>query len=88
MFIREVKNRSGNVSKFWHQKDWSCEYSPKTLITESDLVFIVAGNDVNGRDSGNLGLLEGKYFEEGKTYVFTVDVTQGRDKAILTIEKM
>ena len=74
--------------KFWHQKNWGGEYSPETLTTESDLVFIGAGNDVNGRDSGNLGLLEGKYFEEGKTYVFTVDVTQGRDKAILTIEEM
>ena len=72
--------------KFWHQKNWGGEYSPETLTNESDLVFI--GDTTNGRDSGNLGLVEGKSFEEGKTYVFTVDVTQGRDNAVLTIEKM
>ena len=72
--------------KFFHQKDWGGEYKNETLTTESNLVFV--GDGDNGRDSGNLGLVEGKTLEEGETYRLTVDLTAGRDNAIMVVEKL
>jgi len=71
--------------KFFHQKDWGGEFNNSTLSTTSDLIFIGDGN--NGRDAGNLGILEGKTLEEGATYLFTVDLKDGNDKAVLTVVK-
>lgn len=56
------------------------------LSTTSDLVFI--GDGTNGRDAGNLGLVEGKSLENGVAYRFTVDVTAGVSSAVLTVEKV
>ena len=56
------------------------------LSTTSDLVFI--GDSTNGRDAGNLGLVEGKSLENGVAYRFTVDVTAGVSSAVLTVEKV
>ena len=72
--------------KFFHQKNWGGEYKNNTLTTESDLVFV--GDGTNGRDPGNLGLVEGKTLEAGKAYTFTLDLTTGRDNAILVVEKL
>lgn len=75
--------------KFFHQKGWGGEF--KVMTTDSDLVFVGAGEDPGPgdkvRDPGNLGLLKGKKFEEGATYVFTVDLSKGLDKASLTVVK-
>ncbi|WP_352422532.1 DUF5125 domain-containing protein [Proteiniphilum sp.] len=77
--------------KFFHQKGWGGEFSNETLTTKSDLVFVGAkedpgpGNSV--RDPGNLGLYKGKKLKEGNTYLFTVDVSAGIDKAVLTVEE-
>lgn len=72
--------------KFFHQKGWGGEYSDKTLTSESNLVFV--GNGENGRDKGNLGLPEGTALEAGYYYRFTVDLSAGRDNAVLSVEKM
>ncbi|MGQ1948480.1 DUF5125 domain-containing protein [Geofilum sp. OHC36d9] len=69
--------------KFFHQKNWGGEYTNAELTTESDLVFI--GDGTNGRDSGNLGIVDGKTFESNKTYVFTVDISAGKTNAVLTV---
>ena len=71
--------------KFFHQKDWGGEFSSSTLTTDSDIVFI--GNGSNGRDNGNLGLVNGTTLETGATYVFTVDVSAGIDKGVLRVVK-
>ena len=71
--------------KFFHQKDWGGEYGSQSLTTESDVVFV--GNGTNGRDNGNLGLVENTSLEVGATYVFTVDLSAGNDNAVLTVVK-
>ena len=71
--------------KFFHQKGWGGEYGSTTISTTSDVILI--GNGTNGRDNGNLGLVEGQTLETGATYVFTVDVTEGIAKAVLTVVK-
>lgn len=77
--------------KFFHQKGWGGEFSNTTLTTESDIVFVGAGAEPGPgkakRDPGNLGLYKDKTFKEGSTYVFTVDVSAGIDKAVLTVEE-
>ncbi|WP_286774661.1 MULTISPECIES: DUF5125 domain-containing protein [Sphingobacterium] len=75
---------SDNINfKFFHQKGWGGEFGGTDLTTTSDIVFV--GDGKNGRDSGNLGIKTGKVLEIGKTYVFTLDLTAGNKKAVLTI---
>ncbi|WP_298650731.1 DUF5121 domain-containing protein [uncultured Proteiniphilum sp.] len=81
----ETVNASEINFKFFHQKDWGGEFGSQTLTTESDIVFV--GNGTNGRDNGNLGLVEGTTLEVGATYVFTVDLSAGNDNAVLTVVK-
>jgi hypothetical protein len=71
--------------KFFHQRDWGGEFSHETLTTTSDIVFVGAGSEINGRDSGNLGIVEGESLTVGKIYVFTVDVSAGIDNGVLTV---
>ncbi len=71
--------------KFFHQKDWGGEFGSSALSSESDIVFV--GNGTNGRDSGNLGLVEGTTLEVGATYVFTVDLSAGNNSGVLSVVK-
>ncbi len=71
--------------KFFHQKGWGGEFGASTLTTDSDLIFVGDGN--NGRDSGNLGIVEGKTLTLDATYVFTLDVSKGKGEAKLTVEQ-
>jgi hypothetical protein len=71
--------------KFFHQRDWGGEFKADALTTASDIIYI--GDGKNGRDSGNLGIIEGKTLVNGTTYVFTVDVSKGNNAATLTVEK-
>ncbi|WP_321997696.1 DUF5121 domain-containing protein [Draconibacterium orientale] len=71
--------------KFFHQKGWGGEFGGDAISTSSDIVFI--GDGENGRDSGNLGLVDGVTLEDGATYVFTVDLSAGNDQAVLTVTK-
>lgn len=76
--------KADNINfKFYHQKGWGSEFSNTMLTTTSDLIFI--GDKTNGRDPGNLGLYEGKTFKENTTYIFTLDLTDGNDKAVLSV---
>ncbi|PRY54294.1 uncharacterized protein DUF5016 [Arcticibacter pallidicorallinus] len=78
--------KADNINfKFFHQKGWGGEYKHANISTKSDLIFI--GDGANGRDSGNLGIVSGKALEVGATYVFTVDLSAGNDKAVLTVTK-
>lgn len=71
--------------KFFHQKGWGGEFGSAAITTTSDIIFI--GDGTNGRDNGNLGIVSGATLETGATYVFTVDVSAGIDKAVLTVVK-
>ncbi len=76
--------KTDNINfKFFHQKNWGGEFGGTAISTTSDIIFI--GDGKNGRDSGNLGLVTGKTLADGKTYVLTVDLTAGIDKAVLTV---
>jgi len=73
--------------KFFYQKGWGGEFENDVLSTTSDLVFVGAGDDVNGRGKGNLGLLDGVTLEDGETYIFTLDLSLGNNNAKLTVMK-
>ncbi len=69
--------------KFFHQKGWGGEFKNTSLSTTSDLILV--GDGENGRDPGNLGIVEGKTLAKGKTYVFTVDLSAGASAGVLTV---
>src|SRR5690606_27839562 len=71
--------------KFFHQRGWGGEFKDTELTSASDVIFV--GDGSNGRDPGNLGITAGQTLEAGATYVLTVDLTAGNDKAVLTVEK-
>src|SRR5690606_24404041 len=71
--------------KFCQQEGWGGEFKSAALSSTSDLVFV--GDGTNGRDPGNIGLVEGKTLEAGATYVFTLDLTAGSGQAVLSVEK-
>ncbi|MEJ5054138.1 DUF5125 domain-containing protein [Sphingobacterium sp. MYb382] len=70
--------------KFFHQKGWGGEFGGTSISTKSNIIFI--GDGKNDRDPGNLGIVKGSKLEAGKTYKFTVDLSAGNDKAVLTVE--
>lgn len=71
--------------KFFHQKGWGGEFTTQ-ITTTSDLIFIGTGD--NGRDPGNLGIVEGQSLEVGAAYVLTLDLSAGNDHAVLSVEKL
>ncbi|SFE06301.1 DUF5125 domain-containing protein [Thermophagus xiamenensis] len=79
-------NPSSINFKFFHQKGWGGEYKNDNLTTSSDIVFV--GDGSNGRDPGNLGLVDGVTLTEGAVYVFEVDITAGKENAVLTVKKL
>lgn len=69
--------------KFFYQAGWGGEFSSQTLTINSELIFV--GDGTNGRDSGNLGVIDGQTLQENHIYRFTLDVTKGIDAGILTV---
>lgn len=70
--------------KFFGQMGWGFEFGPNNLTTTSNLIGI-GDKETNGKDNGNLFLLDGVTLENNAVYVFTVDVSAGTDKAVLTV---
>lgn len=70
--------------KFFHQRAWGGEFVSTTITTSSDIIGIGTGAP-NKEGNGNLFLKDGKKLTAGKTYVFTVDLKDGNDKAVLTV---
>ena len=74
--------------KFFGQADWGIEFKGKDnshlISTESEVFGI---GDGNGHDNGNVYLKDGVELKDGETYVLTVDLTAGVDKAVLKVEK-
>lgn len=73
--------------KFFGEMGWGGELTGNDLVSESDLIGVGMGQDVNGHDTGNLFLKDGVTLEEGVTYVLTVDLTQGVHDAVLKFQK-
>ncbi|WP_291858034.1 DUF5125 domain-containing protein [Marinilabilia sp.] len=69
--------------KFFHQKGWGGEYTNEALSSDSNIVFV--GNGENGRDPGNLGLVNEEPLIEGNKYTFRVDITGGINAAVLSV---
>ncbi|MDR1556965.1 MAG: DUF5125 domain-containing protein [Tannerellaceae bacterium] len=77
-------NRESINFKFFHQKGWGGEFNNTTLTASGDIVIV--GDGSNGRDPGNLGLVEPLI--EGLTYVFVVDVSAGINNAVLNVTRL
>mgnify|MGYP002764852019 FL=1 len=74
--------------KFFGQANWGIEFKGKDnshLISTDSEVFGIG--DGNGHDNGNVYLKDGVELKDGETYVLTVDLTAGVDKAVLKVEK-
>lgn len=74
--------------KFFGQANWGIEFKGQDnshLISTDSEVFGIG--DGNGHDNGNVYLKDGVELKDGETYVLTVDLTAGVDKAVLKVEK-
>lgn len=87
---KSLKTDAVNFKFYGGAKSWDNEFKHDRLTTSSQIVGIGTGAvDETGEkhDDGNLYVKPGMAFEEGKAYVFTIDVTVGVDKAVLTVEE-
>lgn len=76
--------------KFFGQADWGIEFKGKDnshLISTESEVFGIGDGNGHGHDNGNVYLKDGVELKDGETYVLTVDLTAGVDKAVLKVEK-
>ncbi len=79
--------------KFYGAANWSPEFKGKNhgylLSTTSEVFGIGTGKeaDGNGHDNGNVFLQDGVELQDGDTYVFTVDLSEGVDKGVLKVAK-
>ena len=77
---RELSATSVNV-KIYSGKGWIREFGGGSYASvESDLLYA-------GESDGNLHLVSGKTLEIGAPYRFTLDLTGGREAAVLKFEK-
>lgn len=83
---RTVDASSINFKFFGGAKSWDNAFVSTTISTTSSLIYIGDGN--NGRDDGNLGIVDGSSLEVGGIYRFTIDVTGGTSNAVLTVDKI
>lgn len=72
--------------KFFGQMGWGVELKGDDLTSQSSLIGVGLGKDVNGHDSGNLFLEDGVVLQDNGVYVITVDLTQGIHDAIMTVD--
>ena len=70
--------------KFFGQMGWGVELSGDKLVSKSNLIGVGTGD--NGHDSGNLFLEDGVVLQENGVYVITVDLTQGINDAVMTVD--
>ena len=73
-----VKTNAVNF-KFFHQRGWGGEFKKVNLSFTKDIFEIPA-------DDGNIRLATGKTLEEGKLYVFTVDINTTPATLTVTVE--
>lgn len=69
--------------KFFHQDNWGGEFGKTKYMEEKGLIPSI----ITISNGGDINLTAGKSLDEGKTYVITLDCTNGPDMAIITIEE-
>ena len=73
--------------KFFHQKNWGGEFKSPDLTSDSDIIFVGDGEQLNykgeKRDPGNLGLKTGP-LQVGKSYLLEVSV-ESNSSATLSV---
>lgn len=69
--------------KFLHQDNWGGEFGKAKYAEEKGLIPSI----VTISNGGDINLTAGQSLEDGKTYVITLDCTNGPDMAIITIEE-
>ena len=67
-------------AKYFHQNDWGGEMN-------ADNTTLAPGTEALLKLGGNLELADGVTLEDGATYQFTIDMTGGKDHAILSFVK-
>ena len=70
--------------KFFGQMGWGVELTGDDLVSKSNLIGV--GNGSNGHDNGNLFLEDGVVLQDNGIYVITLDLTQGINDAIMTVD--
>ncbi len=79
--------------KFFGQADWGIEFKGTEanyhISCDSEVFGIGTGKDAsgNGHDDGNIFLKDGVTLNDGDTYVFTIDLSEGVKNGKLTIVK-
>lgn len=79
---KTVKTNSTNFKFYGAAMDWGNEFKHDRLTSSSDEILV---GDGNGHDDGNLYLADGFKLKDNVIYVFTVDMTAGVDKAVLSV---
>jgi hypothetical protein len=73
--------------KFFGQPTWGIEFNGQGgdyhLDSDNDWFRVNAADS----DNGNIFLKDGAVLNDGDTFVFTIDLTAGAAKGILTVEK-
>lgn len=72
--------------KYFGQMGWGVELGGADLVSQSNLIGVGKGQDVNGHDSGNLFLEDGVVLQDNGVYVITVDLTQGIHDGVMRVE--
>ena len=71
--------------KFFGQMGWGVELKGSANLTsKSNLIGVGTGSD--GHDDGNLFLPDGVVLQDNGIYVITVDLTQGINDAVMTVD--
>lgn len=80
---KTVKTGSTNFKFYGAAMDWGNEFKHDRLTSSSNIILV--GDGTGGHDDGNLYLAEGVKLQDNVIYVFTVDMTAGVDKAVLSV---
>ena len=70
--------------KFFGQMGWGVELTGNDLVSKSNLIGVGTGD--NGHDNGNLFLEDGVVLQENGVYVLSLDLTQGINDAVMTVD--
>lgn len=82
---KTVRTTSVNFKFYGGAMSWDNEFKHDRLSSNSNIILV--GDGTGGHDDGNLYLAENRTLQENIIYVFTVDMTDGVDNAVLKVEE-
>lgn len=80
---KTIKTTSTNFKFYGGAMSWDNEFKHDRITSTSSLILV--GDGTGGHDDGNLYLADGEKLKDNVVYVFTVDMTAGVDKAVLSV---